>query len=96
MQDVHWPCGAFGYFPFYTLGALLAAQLKAAIVRDCGPLDAQLEKGDIGQVSSWLQERVWQKGCLLSSRQLIEEACGESLSADYFLQHINDRYLSGH
>ena len=27
MQDVHWPSGAFGYFPAYTLGSLIAAQL---------------------------------------------------------------------
>ena len=25
MQDVHWPSGAFGYFPSYTLGAMIAA-----------------------------------------------------------------------
>ena len=26
MQDVHWYAGLFGYFPTYTLGALMAAQ----------------------------------------------------------------------
>ncbi len=26
MQDVHWPGGTFGYFPSYTLGAMMAAQ----------------------------------------------------------------------
>ncbi len=31
MQDVHWPSGAFGYFPSYTLGAMMAAQQWAAI-----------------------------------------------------------------
>ena len=31
MQDVHWPGGAFGYFPSYTLGAMMAAQQWAAI-----------------------------------------------------------------
>ena len=31
MQDVHWPGGAFGYFPSYTLGALIAAQQWAAL-----------------------------------------------------------------
>lgn len=31
MQDVHWPSGIFGYFPAYTLGALIAAQLFAAL-----------------------------------------------------------------
>ena len=28
LQDVHWYDGAFGYFPSYTLGAMIAAQQK--------------------------------------------------------------------
>ena len=31
MQDVHWPSGAFGYFPSYTLGAMMAAQQWSAL-----------------------------------------------------------------
>ena len=27
LQDVHWPGGAFGYFPTYSLGNIIAAQL---------------------------------------------------------------------
>ncbi len=34
MQDVHWPGGAFGYFPTYTLGAMMAAQHWAALEKD--------------------------------------------------------------
>lgn len=30
MQDIHWPAGAWGYFPTYTLGAMAAAQIFAA------------------------------------------------------------------
>jgi len=33
LQDIHWPDGAWGYFPTYTLGALAAAQLFAATRR---------------------------------------------------------------
>ncbi len=33
MQDVHWPSGTFGYFPSYTLGAMMAAQQWAALAR---------------------------------------------------------------
>ena len=33
MQDVHWPGGTFGYFPSYTLGAMMAAQQWAAMKR---------------------------------------------------------------
>ena len=93
MQDVHWPSGAIGYFPFYTLGALLAAQLRAAISREYPDLDAQLAQGDLSSIAAWLQQHVWQQGCLLTSRDLIESACSEALSADYFLQHIKTRYL---
>ncbi|RYE13695.1 MAG: carboxypeptidase M32, partial [Rickettsiales bacterium] len=27
LQDIHWPSGSFGYFPAYTLGAMVASQL---------------------------------------------------------------------
>ena len=41
LQDIHWPTGAFGYFPCYTLGALMAAQLfealRAAVPELAGP-----------------------------------------------------------
>src|SRR5690606_25268959 len=45
MQDVHWPSGAFGYFPTYTLGALTAAQLFAAAKRALATLEADIEQG---------------------------------------------------
>ena len=34
MQDVHWFAGLFGYFPSYTMGAVIAAQLFAAVRRN--------------------------------------------------------------
>ena len=34
MQDVHWGCGLFGYFPCYTLGAMYAAQWFATMRRE--------------------------------------------------------------
>ena len=32
LQDIHWPSGAIGYFPCYTLGAILAAQPYEAMI----------------------------------------------------------------
>ena len=42
LQDVHWSCGLFGYFPTYTLGNLYAAQFAAAADRALGGLPALL------------------------------------------------------
>ncbi len=93
MQDVHWPSGAFGYFPFYTLGALLAAQLKASMTAQLPDLDSCLNNGDIRPVANWLEQHIWGQGCLFDSQALIASACGAPLSADSFLQHLQTRYL---
>jgi carboxypeptidase Taq len=45
LQDVHWPAGLFGYFPTYTLGALVAAQLFAAARRALPELPGQISRG---------------------------------------------------
>src|SRR5690606_36305839 len=42
MQDVHWPGAAFGYFPSYTLGAMMAAQQWAALTRKHPELDGEI------------------------------------------------------
>ncbi|WP_432696265.1 carboxypeptidase M32 [Marinobacterium sp. YM272] len=93
LQDIHWPSGAFGYFPSYTLGALNAAQLFAAMRRDVEDLDAHLGQGDVAPLRQWLGEKIWSKGSFLSSRELITQATGEATNPEYFIRHIRSRYL---
>ena len=45
LQDIHWPAGAIGYFPCYTLGAILAAQLYEAMIAAEPDLPAQHRRG---------------------------------------------------
>jgi hypothetical protein len=54
MQDVHWPSGAFGYFPSYTLGAMMAAQQWAAVERAI-PVSDQMRRGDFTAINAWRQ-----------------------------------------
>ena len=42
LQDVHWGAGLIGYFPTYTLGNLMAAQLWEALRADLPDLDAPI------------------------------------------------------
>src|SRR3546814_10148931 len=46
MQDVHWPGGAFGYFPSYTLGAMIAAQQWAALEKAQPGVREDIRKGE--------------------------------------------------
>lgn len=93
LQDIHWTDGSFGYFPSYTLGAMIAAQLRTAMCRELGPLAAHIERRDLSPIWQWLQQHVWSQASLLSSEQLLQQATGEALNSQYFRQHLQQRYL---
>lgn len=61
MQDVHWPSGIFGYFPAYTFGALIAAQLFAALKKSIPDIKDQIQEGNFKPLLSWLRENLHQK-----------------------------------
>lgn len=93
MQDVHWPAGLLGYFPAYTFGAVIAAQLFARISEKIPQARAQIAKGDFKGVQDWLQANIWSKGSQLTTLDLVREAAGP-LSSAAFRSHIQSRYLS--
>ena len=92
MQDVHWPGGAFGYFPSYTLGAMMAAQQWAALKREHPSVDDDLSKGKFDAVNEWRREKIWSQGSRWSTPELLERATGEKLTARYFTEHLRQRY----
>lgn len=94
MQDIHWPMGAVGYFPSYTLGALNAAQLFGAMKQALPDVMHDIAGLNLTPVFEWLESHVWSKGCYLSYDELMIEATGETLNATYFLEHIRQRYLA--
>lgn len=93
MQDVHWPAGLFGYFPLYTLGALFAAQLRAALLRDVPDLMQQVAKGQFAGLDTWLREHVWGRASLSLFSQLVVDATGQPLGTEHFKHHLQQRYL---
>lgn len=93
LQDIHWPVGAFGYFPCYTLGAMLAAQLfRAAQAQVPGLVDA-IGRGDFGPLLGWLREHVHGQGAKPGFAELVKTATGGPLAVEPFLEHLRERYL---
>jgi carboxypeptidase Taq len=91
LQDIHWAHGDFGYFPTYSLGSVLAAQLDEAARADLD-LDAQVRGGEFDPLREWLGEHVHRHGCRYTTPALIERATGESLSAAPFLEYAERKY----
>ena len=92
LQDIHWPSGAWGYFPTYTLGAMAAAQLfQSASVAE-PDLVPGLERGDFGPLRGWLRRHVHEQGSLHGTDALLKAATGSSLRTEAFRTHLEARY----
>ncbi|MEM7444472.1 MAG: carboxypeptidase M32 [Pseudomonadota bacterium] len=93
LQDIHWPGGAWGYFPTYTIGAMTAAQLfDAAKKANPGLMDC-LAKGDFEPLVDWLRAAIHSQGCLYEAEELLIRATGGPLDAAIFKAHLKRRYL---
>ncbi|WP_312911048.1 carboxypeptidase M32 [Natronosalvus caseinilyticus] len=92
LQDIHWSHGSFGYFPTYSLGSVLAAQLYAAAEDDLGEFDDRVREGDFADLNGWLREEIHAHGKRYTTPDLVEEATGETYTADYFLEYAKDKY----
>jgi len=93
LQDIHWYGGAFGYFPAYLVGAMMASQLFEAAKVANPDLEFSLSRGDFKLLVSWLRENIHSKGSLLGRDALIAAATGSTPSADHYLRHLERRYV---
>ncbi len=88
LQDVHWGAGAFGYFPSYALGCLIAAQLWETLEADLGSREEELRHGNVAAIQRWLAERVHRYGRRLDTLPLLERATGRALEIEPFLRYV--------
>ena len=93
MQDVHWPSGAFGYFPSYTLGALIAAQQWSALEKVHPTAREDMRNGRFVEINDWRRDNIWSQASRYSTPELLERATGEKLNPEHFMAHLRRRYL---
>lgn len=93
LQDIHWPEGMFGYFPTYSLGAMLAAQIFARFKALHPTWESFIARGEFSLLTHWLRETMHSKGSVLTTSELIAAVTGEPLSTKAFRAHLTARYL---
>jgi carboxypeptidase Taq len=92
LQDIHWPSGAWGYFPTYTMGAILAAQLRQAAFRADPDIASGIARGDFSPLLGWLRKHVHGQASRLSTPDIIRAATGGAPSTDAYRAHLRERY----
>ncbi|WP_411967808.1 carboxypeptidase M32 [Haloferax sp. YSSS75] len=92
LQDIHWAYGNFGYFPTYSLGSIMSAQLFAAAEDDIENLDEKIADGEFADLRDWLRENVHQHGRRYETNELVRRATGADFTADDFLDYVQSKY----
>ena len=93
LQDIHWFGGDFGYFPTYSIGAFIAAQIFDCIKKQNPKLENDLKKGNFLPIINWLKKNIHNHGNYYKIDELLLNVTGEKLNLKYFEKHIIDRYL---
>lgn len=93
LQDIHWSGGAFGYFPSYCLGNMMAAQIWYKVAEELPDLEAGFAKGDFAPLLDWLRDRVHRHGKRFDTDEMVQHATGKPLGPEALLRYLNERYL---
>ena len=88
LQDTHWGGGLIGYFPTYTIGNLMAAQLWERIEADVPDVWERIEAGDFAALREWLRVNIHHHGRKLYPRELLGRVTGEELRVEPFVTYL--------
>ena len=92
LQDVHWSCGYFGYFPTYALGTIYASQLFAQMKKDIPGLERKFGKLQFVPIINWLKKHVHSKGDTIRADDIIKKTCGKGLDVDAYVSYLRTKY----
>jgi len=92
LQDVHWSGGMFGYFPTYTIGNLLSAQLYKAATAAHPEIPAEIAQGKFSTLLGWLRTNIHRHGRKFLPTELVKRATGEPLNSSAYLAYLTAKY----
>jgi carboxypeptidase Taq len=92
LQDVHWSIGIMGYFPTYTLGNVLSAQLYEQALRDVPSIPAEVEQGRFSSLLDWLRENIHRHGRKYLPEDLIRRATGTPLRTEPYARYLKVKF----
>ena len=93
LQDIHWSFGAVGYFPSYTLGAIMAAQIFTAAADKLPGLSEQISKGEFAPLREWLRTEIHEVGSTYASPDdLLRAVTGDGIDPKPFLDYLRAKY----
>jgi carboxypeptidase Taq len=92
LQDIHWSYGGMGYFPTYALGNVISLQIWAAVREAIPDLDAQLEAGELENLSGWLRDNLYSLGRKFRPKETLERVTGSAaIDPQPYLAYLREK-----
>lgn len=92
LQDIHWACGLFGYFPTYALGNIYSGQIFQTFKNNFPDWESLLASGDFKFIRCFLGENIHRHGRAFSPLKLIENVTGLSVSPKPYMTYLENKY----
>lgn len=95
LQDTHWYFGAFGYFPSYSLGNILGAQIFEQFAGEHPDWESSVRSGNFSDLLSYLRKRVHSLASIDETPERIRKILGsDELGVESFFRYIDSKYLA--
>ncbi len=95
LQDIHWSMGSIGYFPTYTIGNVVSAQIRHHMLKDMPDLHDKVNKLDFNEVRRYLREKIHKWGSTYAPKELLMRSFGEEINPGPFMRYLEEKYLKG-
>ncbi len=92
LQDIHWAHGTIGYFPTYSIGTMLAAQIAEHMKKDLN-IGENVQQGNFQPIKDWIREKVHRYGSIYPPKELLRKSLGEDFEPEYFVKYVEAKYL---
>ncbi len=93
LQDIHWSMGSIGYFPTYTLGNLVAAQMRYYMLKESIDLSEVIRSRNFKTIQEWQKEKIHKWGKTFAPKELLRKAFGEEYNPEHFVKYLEEKYL---
>jgi carboxypeptidase Taq len=88
LQDMHWAIGLIGYFPTYTIGNVISAQLWETFLAVEPRRDELIQRGDFSALLAWLRRELHQHGRRFEPPDLLERITGRGIDPQPYLRYL--------
>jgi len=92
MQDIHWSSGMFGYFPTYSLGNLISAQLWEKLTQDLPDLSDQIRTGKFENLLGWLRKNIHRHGAKFEPQELVHKVTGSKIDPAAYIRYLTRKF----